>query len=62
MSKKKPGAPRWHIEKNLKGTPTRVVEEILSKLQKEGSIVQQLYQGKAGPQTMLFCLARRIEE
>ena len=62
VSKKKPGAPRWHIEKNLKGTPTRVVEEILSKLQKEGSIVQQLYQGKAGPQTMLFCLARRIEE
>lgn len=62
VNKKKPGAPRWLIENSLKGTPVRVVNEVLAKLENEGSLAPRPYQGKAGPATIVFCPARRKEE
>lgn len=55
--KGKPGAPRWALEKCLKGVDTITVDRVLKKLISEGSLTEQESQGSAGPKTTLFCLS-----
>ena len=55
--KGRPGAPRWALEKNLKGVDTVTVDRVLKKLLSEGSLIEQEWQGPSGPKTTLFCLA-----
>ena len=60
--KNKPGAPRWYIENFLKGQDSIVVDRVLKKLIGSGRLVEQQWQGKNGPSTTLFCLARVNDE
>ena len=55
--KGKIGAPRWVLEKNLKGVDTIMVDRVLKKLLSEGSLVEKPSDNAQGPKTTLFCLA-----
>lgn len=62
QGKGKPGVSRAVIEGKLSGISSDIVEKVLKKLEAQGVLVKKTWQGKAGPASILYCLAAQPEE